>query len=65
VWYVLNGGRARFRSPDGTEIVVAPGEGVFIPRMAAYGFAALDHDPSEVLHVKVRDLSVPNERIDY
>lgn len=65
VWYVLSGGRARFRRPDGSEIVVGPGGGVYIPRMAAYGFAALDHEPSEVLHVKVRDLSVSNERLDY
>ena len=65
VWYVLGGGRARFRCPDGSEIVVGANEGVSIPRMAAYGFIGLDHEPSEVLHVKVRDLSVPNERIDY
>jgi len=65
VWFVLSGGRVRFRTPEGMQLVLGPHEGLYVPRGAAYGFMALDEEAAEVLHVKARDLTVANERIDY
>ena len=64
-WFVLSGGRVRFRTPEGKEIILGEHEGLYIPRGAAYGFVALDSEEAEVLHVKARDVTVANERIDY
>jgi mannose-6-phosphate isomerase-like protein (cupin superfamily) len=65
VWFVLSGGRVRFRTPEGEEIILGEHEGLYVPRGAAYGFSALDDEAAEVLHVKARDVTVENERVDY
>jgi mannose-6-phosphate isomerase-like protein (cupin superfamily) len=65
VWFVMSGGRVRFRTPEGEEMILDEHDGLYVPRGAAYGFSALDDEPAEVLHVKARDVTVANERIDY
>ena len=63
-WYVL-GGTARFHGEGGVHLDLPANQGVFIPTNVAYGFESVGDETLEVLHIKGRDVRIPESaRVD-
>jgi mannose-6-phosphate isomerase-like protein (cupin superfamily) len=63
-WYVL-GGTARFHGEGGVHLDLPANQGVFIPTNVAYGFESVGDETLEILHIKGRDVRIPESaRVD-